>query len=330
MKKFKFFTIFLLTLVLSSCFSKKSPKLLKINVKIHSKMSADFMIYTLDENGKDISKKKITAQSPGLNLIIDEKNNTGYIYNTALIKFVLGEQPKIIEDKLVEQIRIKNGKVNYFTNEGFSEKNKYKSTFYGNDKEITFETDGHVKNFIVKNDGNVMFYELEYLTEKNVNKHLKEWDKKTGKSKVLDTEKNTADTDYIFLKETPFKYKFDEKNNALIRDVLNNKDYEVVIEDVGLNLTDFSITVYEHQGKIYLSLLNLYDREGNAKKEGIYTYEIKNDEFVLTPLILEPTSKNITFYKDTVSFNGKIYDLKTKKVIKNEKEERILSLIKLD
>ena len=96
MKKFKFFTIFLLTLVLSSCFSKKSPKLLKINVKIHSKMSADFMIYTLDENGKDISKKKITAQSPGLNLIIDEKNNTGYIYNTALIKFVLGEQPKII------------------------------------------------------------------------------------------------------------------------------------------------------------------------------------------------------------------------------------------
>ena len=137
-------------------------------------MSADFMIYTLDENGKDISKKKITAQSPGLNLIIDEKNNTGYIYNTALIKFVLGEQPKIIEDKLVEQIRIKNGKVNYFTNEGFAEKNKYKSTFYGNDKELTFQTDGHVKNFIVKNDGNVMFYELEYLTEKNVNKHLKE------------------------------------------------------------------------------------------------------------------------------------------------------------
>ena len=99
---------------------------------------------------------------------------------------------------------------------------------------------------------------------------------------------------------------------------------------MGLNLTDFSITVYEHQGKIYLSLLNLYDREGNAKKEGIYTYEIKNDEFVLTPLILEPINKNITFYKDTVSFNGKIYDLKTKKVIKNEKEERILSLIKLD
>ena len=175
-----------------------------------------------------------------------------------------------------------------------------------------------------------MFYELEYLTEKNVNKHLKEWDKKTDKIKVLDTEKNAADTDCIFLKEKPFKYKFDEKNNALIRDVLNNKNYEVVIEDVGLNLTDFSVTVYEHQGKIYLSLLNLYDKEGNAKKEGIYTYEIKNDEFVLTPLILEPTNKNITFYKDTVSFNGKIYDLKTKKVIKNEKEERILSLIKLD
>ena len=187
-----------------------------------------------------------------------------------------------------------------------------------------------MKNFIVKNDGNVMFYELEYLTEKNVNKHLKEWDKKTDKIKVLDTEKNAADTDCIFLKEKPFKYKFDEKNNTLIRDVLDNKDYEVVIEDVGLNLTDFSVTVYEHQGKIYLSLLNLYDKEGNAKKEGIYTYEIKNDEFVLTPLILEPTNKNITFYKDTVSFNGKIYDLKTKKVIKNEKEERILSLIKLD
>ena len=74
---------------------------------------------------------------------------------------------------------------------------------------------------------------------------------------------------------------------------------------------------------IYLSLLNLYDKEGNAKKEGIYTYEIKNDEFVLTPLILEPTNKNITFYKDTVSFNGKIYDLKTKKISSRSEERRV-------
>lgn len=331
MNKLKKFLILGIIILFTGCTvsgSRGKESFVKINQKIHPKYSADINFSIHDDDLKKINSNHLFSKAAGEKIYVDEESNSIYIYHSPLIKYSIGKKPEIIKDFSVDTMKVKNGKLYYFTNEGFVEENVYRSTFYSEDTNDKIFFNSHVRDFEILDNGDMLIYQQVYLSEKDIVKSIQRWNKKDGTLTTVDSVKRLG-AEYFFLKSEPFKYKYDD-NSTLIKDVLNNRQYTVYIGNEKLLLNDFIITPYEYKGKEYLALTNLYDNPDNIKKNGLYTYETVGDKFVLSPFIMEDTSQIIAFYNDCVSFDGKLYDLKTKKIIKEVKEENVFSLLKLN
>ena len=136
MNKLKKFLILGIIILFTGCTvsgSRGKESFVKISQKIHPKYSADINFSIHDDDLKKINSNHLFSKAAGEKIYVDEESNSIYIYHSPLIKYSIGKKPEIIKDFSVDTMKVKNGKLYYFTNEGFVEENVYRSTFYSED-----------------------------------------------------------------------------------------------------------------------------------------------------------------------------------------------------